>query len=196
MSQTDPPAPTDPVQDPPVPQTDPPTDPPADPAKDGDLGDAGKKALEAERKARRDAEKANKSLADKLKEYEDRDKSELEKAQAAAQEAADRAAKAEAEALRLRLATELQIPPGLHKFLTGTDEDQLRAQIEELKPYLAESKRFQGGGDGGARDGSPVPGQLTQADVKQLFAQKKYAEIEQAREDGQLADLLGTSTST
>ena len=43
------------------------------------LGDAGKRALEAERKARRDAEKQNTDLARQLKEFEDRDKSETDK---------------------------------------------------------------------------------------------------------------------
>lgn len=44
-----------------------------------DLGDAGKKALDAERSARREAER-------KLKEYEDRNKSELERLQDAVKE--------------------------------------------------------------------------------------------------------------
>lgn len=53
---------------------------PTDPT-DGDLGDAGKKALEAERKARRDAEKVARDTQAKLKEFEDRDKSDLQKLQ-------------------------------------------------------------------------------------------------------------------
>jgi hypothetical protein len=50
-------------------------------AEDEKLGDAGKAALEAERKARRDAEKRAKAAEDKAREYEDAEKSELEKAQ-------------------------------------------------------------------------------------------------------------------
>lgn len=55
------------------------TEPPAtgtsdDPRPPADLGDAGKKALETERAARKDAER-------RLKELEDRDKSELQKLQ-------------------------------------------------------------------------------------------------------------------
>lgn len=51
----------------------------SDPTPPADLGDAGKKALDAERAARREAER-------KLKEYEDRDKTELQKLQDAVAE--------------------------------------------------------------------------------------------------------------
>lgn len=193
MSQQDPPAPVEPkFQEPPAPKEPAPTDPPADPP-NGDLGDAGKRALEAERKARRDAEKAQKTLEDRLKEYEDRDKTDLEKAQAAAQEAAARAAKAEAESLRLRIASEFGIPADLQKLLVGSNEDELRASGELLKPLVAarDGKRFEGGADGGAREGSQPPAQLTEADVKRLYAEKKYDEIEKARQEGRLVKMLG-----
>jgi len=42
------------------------------------LGDPGRKALDAERKARRDAEKSARELERRLKELEDRDKSDLQ----------------------------------------------------------------------------------------------------------------------
>lgn len=45
-----------------------------------DLGDAGKRALDAERKARKDAEKQATALAARVKEFEDAGKSESEKA--------------------------------------------------------------------------------------------------------------------
>lgn len=45
------------------------------------LGDPGKKALDAERQARRDAEKQLKEVSARLSEYEDRNKTELEKLQ-------------------------------------------------------------------------------------------------------------------
>jgi hypothetical protein len=80
----DPPA--DPPADPPKPP-DPPADPPTD------LGDAGKKALAEERAARKAAEKLAAEQAAKLKEFEDRDKTDAEKL-AAAKEAADKRAEA------------------------------------------------------------------------------------------------------
>jgi hypothetical protein len=75
-----------PVTDPVDPPADPPT-PPADPA----LGDAGKKALAEERTARKAAEKLAAEQATKLKEFEDRDKTDAEKL-TAAKEAAEKVA--------------------------------------------------------------------------------------------------------
>lgn len=91
---------------PPTPPVGPPADPPADPPVDDGLGDAGKRALDAERKARKDAEtelaKLRKAEQDRL----DADKTETERLTAAkdaadkrATEAVTRAAKAEVKAL-------------------------------------------------------------------------------------------------
>ncbi|MFE9684175.1 hypothetical protein [Streptomyces sp. NPDC006285] len=100
------PAPADPPKDPAAdPAKDPATDPAADPAKDpadpegaDKLGDAGKKALEAMKAERAEAKRlaaAEKKRADelaaKVQDFEDRDKSELEKAQTAAERATARA---------------------------------------------------------------------------------------------------------
>lgn len=86
------------------PPTDPlPTDPPAvDPPKpdDGLTTDAGKKALSEERTARKAAEKEKAELAARLKEFEDRDKTEAEKLTAARDAAEQRASAATARAVR------------------------------------------------------------------------------------------------
>jgi hypothetical protein len=87
--------PTDPPADPP---TDPPADPPADPAAD-QLGDAGKKALQEERAARKAAEKLLAERDAKLKEFEDRDKTDAEKLAEGKKTAEARAAKATARAV-------------------------------------------------------------------------------------------------
>lgn len=62
------------ADDPSIPPDDSAKDDPADDKPPTDLGDAGKKALDAERAARREAER-------ELKELKDRDKSELERLQ-------------------------------------------------------------------------------------------------------------------
>lgn len=88
--------------DPGTPEGDPEGDNPTpDPEGADKLGDAGKKALDrmkAERAEARKAAAAEKKRADelakKVAEFEDRDKSDLEKAQAAAERAAEIAAKA------------------------------------------------------------------------------------------------------
>jgi DNA-binding transcriptional MerR regulator len=69
-------------------------------------------------------------------------------------------------------------------------EDGLKALLEK-KPYLAaaqgDGKRFKGSGDGGTRNGGDGrPKQLSRDDLKRMSPQ----EIEKARLDGRLADLL------
>lgn len=72
---------------------------PQEPVKDS-LGDAGKKAIAEERAARKAAEKAQAELAAKLKEFEDRDKSDLDKANERATTAEQRVQAAVARAVR------------------------------------------------------------------------------------------------
>ncbi|WP_326728974.1 hypothetical protein [Streptomyces phaeochromogenes] len=110
LSRHDDPEPVVPPADPPKdpatdPAKDPAKDPAADPAKDpadpdgaNQLGDAGKKALDAMKAeraaAKREAaaeKKRAEELAAKVQEFEDRDKSEIEKAQANADRATARA---------------------------------------------------------------------------------------------------------
>lgn len=79
----------------------------------------------------------------------------------------------------------------------NVDESEIADAIDDLlkrKPYLGvtqgDEKRFKGTADGGARGKAGKP-QLTEADVKKLAAEGKHAEIEQARVDGRLNELLG-----
>lgn len=81
------------------------------------------------------------------------------------------------------------------------DSDAISAAIDELlknEPYLGvtqgEPKRFQGTGDGGARGEAGGKPQLTEADVKQLYKERRYTEIDAARRDGRLDKVLGTTT--
>lgn len=59
------------------------------------LGEAGKAALQAERKARRDAEKSTKDLQDRLAKFEEANQTEAEKFATRTQQAEERAGKAE-----------------------------------------------------------------------------------------------------
>ena len=77
---------------------------------DEQLGDAGKKALDAERAARKAAEDEQKKLAARLKEIEDRDKSEAEKAAERLAEAEARAVEVEARATRAEVAAATSVP--------------------------------------------------------------------------------------
>lgn len=125
-------------------------DKPATP--EADLGDAGKKALSAERTARKAAEKLANDLAAKVKAFEDEKLTELERAQREAADLRAATAKAEADAMRLRLATRYGISEeDAEMFLTGSTEEALTAQAERVAALRGESKRFKGSADGGAR---------------------------------------------
>lgn len=89
-----------------------PTDPTSTEAQQGEpaasdetLGDAGKKALKAEREARTAAERRAAELKARLDKIEAATMTDLERAQKEAREAMEEAAKARADAARLRLAT-------------------------------------------------------------------------------------------
>lgn len=111
------------------------TTPPETPATDttvktdSDLGDGGKAALAAERDARKAAERQARELARSLKEYEDRDKSELQKALERAEAAEKAAAEASFSALRTKVAAAKGVPASS---LTGTTEEELAASADDL----------------------------------------------------------------
>lgn len=177
------------------------------------LGDAGKRALDAMKAKWKEAEKraterdaAAAALQAKLdgKEAEHQAEQEARRVRDEALSAAnERILKAE---VRAAAAAKLADPQDALRFLdlsefeVGSDGEvdasQVAKAIDDLiasKPYLAAQggQRFQGGADGGARNGSAQPAQLTQQDVKRLAAEGKHEEINKAREAGQLNELLG-----
>lgn len=102
-------------------------------AADKPLGENGEKALKAERDARAAAEKSNASLQKQLDEIAAANLSDLERAQKEAKDATDLAAKAQAEALRFRVAAKHSISDeDADLFLTGTDEETLTRQAARL----------------------------------------------------------------
>ena len=106
---------------------------PADVAEQHSLGEGGKKALTAEREARKAAEDAAKALQAQLDEIKAEQMTDLEKARAQAQTFEEAATKAQAEALRWRIAAKHGISDeDAETFLTGTDEASLTRQAERL----------------------------------------------------------------
>lgn len=87
---------------------------------DDTLGDAGKKALEAERAARKAAEKQARELAAKIKAAEDAGKTEAEKQADAIANVKAELAKMKAENARMKIAAETGVPT---EFLTGPGDD-------------------------------------------------------------------------
>ena len=122
-----------------------------------DLGEGGKRALEAERKARKAAEKAAKDLEARLKELEDKDKSDTEKLSEKAATAEKRAIEAELRATRLEVAHKKGLTPAQAKRLVGSTPEELEADaddfLESIKPPDEKAptgkprERLTGGGD-------------------------------------------------
>jgi hypothetical protein len=131
------------------------------------LGDAGKKALEVMKRERNAARKEMNDLRTKLKEFEDKDKTQAERLQEAAEEAKTRAAKAEGNARRLQTAID-RAPEGasltqikaVAKRLHGESDEELEADADELfallTPAIQDTKKtlpgkpketLSGGGD-------------------------------------------------
>ncbi len=132
-----------------------------------DLGDAGKKALAEERRQRRALEKqlkdlgaSNASLQQRLKEFDDRDKSEIERAHEAAQSVAKErdSFKSEADKLRiLRLRDKISATKGLDPDLwdrvIGDNEEEISADVERLvEKFSTQPKRL-----GALRSGASAP---------------------------------------
>lgn len=133
------------------------TPPPPTPAADPDLGDAGKRAIAAERKRASDAEKALKAANDRLAEFEQSKLSELERAQKATEAATARAAELEQKlaasnraAMAQRVAETKGLPIALAGRLQGDTEEELAADADHLVSHM---------GSAGPRRPAPDPGQ-------------------------------------
>ncbi|OZE92460.1 hypothetical protein CH298_02690 [Rhodococcoides fascians] len=120
------------------------------------LGDAGKKAIAAERKARSAAEKELKSAQAELQTLRNASLSDTERAKAEADQYRAEAEQARAEALRFRTATKFGISDeDAELFLTATDEDTLTKQAERLAARAKTEQQQQ------TRDALTVPGEGT-----------------------------------
>jgi len=105
------------------------------------LGDPGKKALQTEREARKQAEQQAAALKAQLDAISSEKLSDLEKAQKAEADARQAAAAAAQEALRYRYAAKHGISDeDAALFLTGSDEDAISAQAARLAAKSAAPK--------------------------------------------------------
>lgn len=104
-------------------------EPPADVKPDADqLGEAGKKALAAEREQRKAAEKELAKYRKAEQDKADADKSEAEKRTAAEQ----RADAAELRATRLEVAAEKGLTTAQAKYLSGANREELEKKADEI----------------------------------------------------------------
>lgn len=153
----------------------------------GKLGEGGERALKAERQARKQAERKLAEVEAKIRSIEDREKTDLERLTDEAARAKAEAAAARTDLLRLQVAADMGLPADLTEFLTGDDEDSLRSKAEKLLAATADTRRHPAPDPSqGAKPGQPGADQLTRADLARMSPD----EIEQARLDGRLADLL------
>lgn len=97
-----------------------------------DLGDAGKKALDAERRARREAEQALRDVKAQLKEIEDKDKSELDKLREQVASLTKDRDEAAAKALRHEVAAAKGLSAAQAKRLVGATKEELEADADEI----------------------------------------------------------------
>lgn len=121
------------------------TDAPASDTKP-DLGDAGKKALDAERRARREADARVKELEARLGAIEDKDKTEVERLTAKVTTAEKERDEAVAKALRFEVAADKGVKP---RWLSGLTREELEAAADE---YLADHPPA-----GSPSGGAPAP---------------------------------------
>lgn len=111
---------------------------PAEPPATGDdgttdtLGDAGKRALEQERNARREAEKQLREMQAQLKAIEDKDKTETEKLREELDQIRAAHADATAKALRAEVAISKGLTAAQAKRLVGSTLEELEADADEI----------------------------------------------------------------
>lgn len=115
-----------------------------------DLGDPGKKALDAERRARREADRKAADLEARLKEIEDKDKSEVERLTARVAELEKDLGTATVQGARLKVALDKGLTATQAKRLVGDTEDDLAADADELLADLGHKSSDE--------DGSKPPG--------------------------------------
>lgn len=116
----------------------------------GEVGDAGKAAIKKERDARADLERQlaeskslQEQLAEKVREFEDRDKTDQQRladeVEALKQKVADKDAeivKAQHASLRAEVAAEMRVPPSR---IHGTTREELAADAEAYLSEIAEA---------------------------------------------------------
>jgi len=142
-----------------TPPPEPPRDAPADGNDDDAQRDAGasvddlRKALNSERRSRRDSERELKALRDAAKAREDAEKTDLQRATERAEAAEARANVLERQAEAVKIAAEFQVSDWSDELAGDPDTRTMRAHAQRIRDRLG---RGSSGMDGGVR-GSGVP---------------------------------------
>lgn len=105
-------------------------------AKPEELGDGGKRALEAERKARRAAEKRAQDAEARIKAAEDAEKTEVERLQSQVADLTKQAEASTAQATRFEVAAAKGLSLAQARRLVGSTKEELEADADEMRTEL------------------------------------------------------------
>lgn len=145
-------------------------DPTKDPKKDDDtLGAAGKRALERERQARRDAEarlKELEPLAAKVKELEEGKKTAEQKLIETADRLEKKIAESDRRALIAEVAQEKKLTPAQARRLQGTTKAELEDDADDLVASFTPAKTDDGKGDDKKDDAKTAGGDKNDTERK------------------------------
>lgn len=125
------------------------------PSADEAMGDAGKRALDAERKARAAAERRAREAENKLKALDDQGKSDLERLRGQVADLTKRAEAAEAKAVRFEVAAAKGLSLAQARRLVGSTKEELEADAEVMRAELGLDKDTEGGKDDEDKGGAP-----------------------------------------
>lgn len=149
-------------------------------AKPEELGDAGKRALDAERKARQAAEKRAKELEAKVKEAEEAEKTEVEKLQGQVATLTKQHEAAQAKADRFEVAAAKGLSLAQARRLVGSTKEELETDADEMRAELGlknDGKPEGEGKDEGEGEGTGRP----QEDLKPGASNEGDAEPDAAK---------------
>lgn len=132
----------------------------------GDLGDAGKKALEAERKARRDAERKASDLEAKLAKIEGAGKDENQKLSEQLASLQKDLADRDLKLVRSEVAAEHKLDAARAKYLTGTTREDLEASASQILADFPIPEKVDEKDDGKGGGDKRPPSRKPEADLK------------------------------
>lgn len=115
------------------------------------LSDAEKRAVAYQRRKTQEAQRELKKLQDELKAIRDKDLSETQKATQAQAAAEQRAADAEKQLLRVKVAAAKKLPAEFAERLRGDTEDEMAADADSLATFMKTQVRPSGDADQGLR---------------------------------------------
>lgn len=118
------------------------------------LGDAGKRALAAERKRATEAERRAAELEAELQKARDKDKPDIERLTGERDAAAKRASDAETAMLKLSIGLDKGLTPAQARRLTGSTREELEADADELATAFGIGGGGNGGGNGAGNSSS------------------------------------------